>query len=180
MDSPSDCQEPHAKLPWLWDKREFVQPTASWVGRPTVLCGLRKHRCFDIHCKCHLQPECEGSSFSGCNPKSLELDGARALGTFNFHLTAGCAVDEESQSYIVNHSKDTTASIHGRISPMTTDEWTHNEMFHCVAVREQQVKSVRADTVTADSRQRTLHVHLHSNSESPAQNKRRLMQADVS
>lgn len=89
-------------------------------------------------------------------------------------------MDEESQSYIVNHSKDTTASIHGRIAPMTTDEWTHNEMFHCAAVREQQVKSVRADTVTADSRQRTLHVHLHSNSESPAQNKRRLMQADVS
>lgn len=159
---------------------EFVQPTAGWVKRPKLLCGLRKHRYLDgIHCKCLRQPECEGHSFSGCDAKSLAQDGARVLGIFNFHLTAGCAVDEELHSHIVNHSKDATASIHRRLAPMTTDEWMEDVMFHCTAIREQQVKSVCSDTLLGDCRQRTLDSHLSQKAETPARKRRRIIQRDV-
>lgn len=52
---------------------EFVQPMSAWVGCPKTSFGLRRHHHLDSIChECHRQPECEGRTFSGCNPKSLE------------------------------------------------------------------------------------------------------------
>lgn len=161
------------------ERSKFVQPTASWIAKPKILYGIRQHRYLDtIYYKCHSE-SCEGRSFSGLNEKSLQLDAVKVLGVFNFHLTCGCAVDEELHSYIINHSRDTTAGTHKKLALMATDEWMDDAMFHYTAVPVKQVKTRRSDTLLEDARQRTLHRHLQDVRETPLKKKQRSIKLEM-
>jgi hypothetical protein len=137
------------------ESNKFVMPTGTWAGRPKVLYGVRKHRYLDsIYYKCHSE-QCCGKLFSGCSERSLpQLDAAKILGIFNFHLTSGCGVDEELYSYITNHSNDTTASIYKSLALMATDEWMNDVLllyYYYTAVRENRVILQREGTLLSDS-----------------------------
>ena len=152
-------------------KSEFVAPTGTFCGRPKLLYGLRTHRYLDSkYYKCH-SGKCKGSTFSGCNEKSLQLDATKILGIFNFHLTAGCAVDDELYSYITNHSKDTTASIYKRVALMTLDQWISDAMLYYAAVRAERVAKPRADALPSQPKQSTIDKHLVIMNKTPAQKK---------
>ena len=116
---------------------------------------------------------------SGCNVKSMEVDGLKVLGIFNFHLTAGCAVDEQLYSYIINHSSDHTAHIYRRIALMVTDEWMDDAMFYYRAVHDNQVRMIRGDARVVETNQTTVDAHVVPLNETPAHKKQRTLKGDL-
>jgi hypothetical protein len=161
------------------ESNQYVFPTNGWCGCPMILYRLRSHRYLhSIYYKCKSN-DCQGKVFSGLHPKSVQLDGTKVLGIFNFHLSSGCAVDEELHSYIVNHSNDTTASIYKRIALMVTDEWLNDAFFYYAAVHQERVRADHSDALVSNKRQATLDCHVVPISETPAQKKPQFLKQDI-
>ena len=136
------------------DSSKYVDITsARWTDKPKLLYGVGTHRYLDT-----MMYKCLGCnrSFTGYNEKSLQLDSAKILGVFNYHLSAGFAVDDALYSFITNHSHDTTASIYKRLALSTADKYLNDSMFYYKAMEEKKVKARNKDAVEGDKTQRSI------------------------
>jgi len=123
----------------------------------------KKYRCHAVSC---------GGWFCGHNERSLEIDARKLVGVFNFRVSNGFAVDECLYSYITNHSRDSTASLHNRIALMTADKHLEDASFYFKAIELKQVKK------PSQKKQSTLDAFLTTDFELSAARKRRKKLSD--
>ena len=150
----------------------YVDTTnAKWINKPKVLYGVTGHRYLDtLMYKCL---DCN-KFFTGYNQKSLELDSAKVVGIFNFHLSCGFAVDDEAYSFITNHSHDATASIYKRLALSVADKYLDDSMFYYKAMTSKKIKPNAAHASVHDRTQKTLDSFTISSNTKTDPNERRL------
>jgi hypothetical protein len=98
--------------------------------------------------------------FNGYDLKSLEIDSAKILGFFSFHVSKKFAVDDELYNEIVNSGDEPIVSLQKRLEQNIKDQYFADFQYYLFAVKSGRVRVVPRGTVPHNSQQETLDKHL--------------------